>query len=76
MTKFCLSCAVPLSMPDMKGPAEDYCKHCTDAQGNLKSREEVKKGFAEWLKTWQPGIDDQTALKRAEHYMLAMPAWA
>ncbi|MCP4112274.1 MAG: hypothetical protein GY749_43245 [Desulfobacteraceae bacterium] len=76
MHKFCHSCSVPLEMPDFKGPAEDYCKHCTDSEGNLKPKEEVQRGIAEWLKTWQPDINDEKALTRAGHYMKAMPAWA
>lgn len=76
MFKSCYSCGAPLSMPDFKGPAEDYCKHCTDDAGTLKSREEVHQGVASWLKTWQPDLDDETAARRASHYMNAMPAWA
>ena len=76
MDKYCQSCAAPLSMPDFKGQAEDYCKYCTDETGKLKSRKEVKKGITEWFKSWQPGIDDQKALNRAEAYMKSMPAWA
>ena len=76
MDKFCHSCAAPLGMPDFKGPADDYCKYCTDDKGNLKSREEIQAGITGWLKSWQPGLDDATASSRAESYMKAMPAWA
>jgi hypothetical protein len=63
-------------MPQFKGPAEIYCKYCTDEKGDLKSREEIHKGIAEWLKTWQPELDEETAQARATHFMKAMPAWA
>jgi hypothetical protein len=76
MDKFCHSCAAPLNMSEFKGPAENYCKYCTDASGNLKSKEDVQKGLADWFKSWQPGLDDQKALNRAVHYMNSMPAWA
>ncbi len=76
MDKFCHSCAAPLNMDDFKGPAEDYCKYCTDESGKLKPMDEVKQGIAGWFKGWQPNIDDQTAAKRAESYMKSMPAWA
>ena len=76
MNKFCYSCTAPLEMPEFIGPAENYCKYCTDEQGDLKSRDEVKIGIAEWLKTWQPDINQEKALARAEHFMKAMPAWA
>jgi len=73
---YCMSCGVPLSMPDMKGKAEQFCKHCGDDGGDLRPREEILGGIAMWLKSWQPGITDAEARKRAEHYMKAMPAWA
>lgn len=75
MDKFCYSCGVPL-MDQFKGKAENYCVHCTDADGQLKSREEVRQGMAGYFMTWQPDIDHATALKRAEFYMQSMPAWA
>ena len=74
--RFCHSCAAPLSDPEFKGPAENYCRHCTDAEGNVKSREFIQSGTAKWLKTWQPDLNDATAKMRAEHYMKAMPHWA
>ncbi len=76
MDKFCHSCAAPLNVADFKGPAEDFCKYCTDEAGNLKPKEEIKSGITHWMKSWQPGIDDETAANRAEYYMKSMPAWA
>ena len=74
--KFCYSCTAPLDMPEFKGPSENFCKYCVDANGNLLDREVIQKGIAEWFKSWQPGIDDKKALERAAHFMQAMPAWA
>lgn len=76
MQRFCHSCSAPLDVPEFKGPAEDYCKYCTDEEGQLKSREEIQRGIAQYLMSWQPNLDDQTAMVRAEHFMKAMPAWA
>jgi hypothetical protein len=76
MAEYCLSCGIPLSMPDAKGMAEEYCKHCTDDGGKLKAREEIKQGIAMWIKSWQPNVDDKAAAERAEHYMRSMPEWA
>ncbi|MCP3871015.1 MAG: hypothetical protein GY703_23540 [Gammaproteobacteria bacterium] len=76
MSDFCYSCCAPLKDPQFKGPAEDYCQYCTDEKGNLKSKDTVQIGIAQWLQTWQPNLDDATAVKRAEHYMKAMPAWS
>lgn len=76
MEKFCYSCSAPLDMPDFRGPAEHYCRYCTDEAGNLKPREEIQKGIARWLQSWQPDLDEDKALARAAQYMKAMPAWA
>ena len=76
MAKFCHSCTAPLNMPDFKGPAENYCAYCTDGKGNLKSKEAVKTGIVQWLKTWQPDLNDEKAAVRAAYFMKAMPAWA
>jgi hypothetical protein len=76
MDKFCHSCAAPLSNPDFKSTAENYCKYCSDEKGQLKSQQEVQQNIAWWLKTWQPNIDDAKAMARAGDYMKAMPAWA
>ncbi len=76
MEKFCHSCAAPLGIPDFKGSADDSCKYCSDEAGNLKSREEVQNGIAQWLKSWQPDLDDTKVMARAADYMKAMPAWA
>lgn len=76
MDKFCLSCACPVSMPEFKSPVEDYCVHCVDEKGNLKTRDEVQAGVAEWFLTWQPQIDRQAATRRADIYLKAMPQWA
>ena len=76
MEKYCLSCGAPLGAEGFKGMAEEYCRHCTDDAGRLKSRDEIRMGIAYWLKTWQPDLDENKAAARANHYMKAMPAWA
>jgi len=76
MDKFCESCAAPLSVPDFKGPAEQYCKYCTDEKGSLQPREVILGGITKWMQSWQAGITEEQAKARAEHYMQAMPAWA
>jgi hypothetical protein len=67
---------MPLGAPGAKGASDIYCKYCSDEAGNLKPREEIKQGIATWLESWQEGITEEQALKRAEHFMQAMPAWA
>jgi len=74
--KHCHSCAVPLDIPEFKGPAEDICAYCADEQGVLKSRQEVKNAVTGWFMEWHPEVSAIAAQQRAEHYMLSMPAWA
>ncbi len=76
MKKFCYSCGAPVEMDAFKGPIEHYCRYCVDEMGYLKSRKEIQAGIAQWLATWQPEIDQATAMTRADLYMKAMPAWA
>jgi hypothetical protein len=76
MSELCESCAAPLTALEFKGPSDRYCKYCTDASGELLPKEYVHSGIASWLHSWHPGITEIEALKRAAHYMLAMPAWA
>lgn len=76
MDKMCYACGAPLSMPEFKSNNENYCKYCCDDEGNVKSYDEIKPGVAQWLKSWQPDLNDEKALQRAESYMKAMPHWA
>ncbi|MBD3349626.1 MAG: hypothetical protein GF400_10595 [Candidatus Eisenbacteria bacterium] len=73
--QFCRSCAMPINEPNLEQMSEAYCEHCMNDEGTLKSRDEVKAGIARWIMAWQH-VDEETAMKRAEHYMHAMPAWA
>jgi len=76
MGRFCHSCAAPLDAPGFAGPSPLHCRYCTDEQGVLKSKKQVRKGIARWMQTWQPELDDKQARKRARRYMAAMPEWA
>ena len=73
--QFCRSCAMPLEHPNLEGMSEGYCEHCTGDDGKVRSKEEVKRGIAQWFMSWQH-VDEDTAMKRAEHYMNSMPEWA
>jgi hypothetical protein len=53
-----------------------YCQYCTDENGKLKSREEVRAGVAAWLAQFTPDNGSVDFQKRAESYLNAMPAWA
>lgn len=75
MTTHCNSCGAPVEATTQK--EKILCKWCRNEDGTLMDKASVMKGLAGWLKAWSPtDLDDETALKRAEHYMMAMPAWA
>ena len=76
MQKFCHSCGMPLAGPEADKAKGDYCQYCADARGNLKSRDEVRQGLAQYLAGIKPEEKDVDYLKRADAYMQAMPAWA
>ncbi len=73
MSNSCYSCGMPLMGDNARG---SYCQFCTDENGKVLSKEQIKNGIAEWLSGWAP--DDKSAdfQKRAENYMKAMPEWA
>ncbi len=74
---WCHSCGFNLDIPGFRGKSKIYCSHCTDKDGNFNvTHEEVQEAMANWLKMWQPDIDDAKAMKRADHYLKAMPQWA
>ncbi|MDP4176489.1 MAG: hypothetical protein Q8933_21095 [Bacteroidota bacterium] len=75
--KFCQSCGVILDGTIAKeGAKPGHCTWCVDEQGNLKPKEEVQAGVAEWLKSFSPKDGNPDFMKRAENYLNAMPAWA
>lgn len=76
--KFCQSCGIPLNgQAGKESGLADYCECCVDSATNkLKPREEIQKGIAEWLKMFAPKEGNPDLMKRADHYMKSMPAWA
>ena len=73
--RFCHACTMPLNDQTENSKAKNFCKHCADANGKLLPREQVQKGVAGWMTEWQ-GVDFETAMKRADHFLKAMPAFA
>ncbi|MBK5071728.1 hypothetical protein I2492_01690 [Budviciaceae bacterium CWB-B4] len=72
--KICLSCSMPLSFPEAKGPSDIYCVHCTDKNGNLILWEDAIAGTAAYLDSWQ-NVGLEESRRRAILYLSAMPAW-
>ena len=73
----CESCGMPMSkLEDHGGGKENnkYCRYCTDAEGNLKSREEVREGMIQ-LHIKSFGKTREEAEKEVDEHMKQMPAW-
>ena len=74
--KFCHSCGIILDGNFAKEVAPNICGCCAGENGNLKPKEAIQAGVAEWLKSFSPTEGNPDFMKRAENYMNAMPAWA
>jgi len=73
--RYCHSCGMPLDIPEAGPVHGDLCGFCSDEKGNLKSRAEVQNGVAAFLESFAPGASKAEYLRRADHYLQAMPAW-
>lgn len=76
-SKSCTSCGMPMTrLEDFGGrnPANIYCVHCSEADGSLKSRDEVFEGMVGFMMMTR-NMDRQTAENAAGEYMSKMPAW-
>jgi thioredoxin-related protein len=50
------------------------CVYCSDSEGNLKPRNEVREGMVNfWMQ--RENIDRSTAEKKTDEYMSIQPAW-
>jgi len=74
--KFCHSCGIVLDGNIAKEVAPNLCGYCADEDGNLKPKEVIQAGVAEWLKSFAPVKDGVDFMKRADSYMKALPVWA
>lgn len=71
----CESCGLPMDHPEDYGgqiPGNKYCKYCTDSEGKLKTREEVRNGMINLMKS----KGEKDAEKLVDKYMKKMPAWS
>jgi hypothetical protein len=73
----CQSCGMPMHSPELHGGGIEqnpYCIYCTDAEGHLKSREDVREGMVQfYMDTMGQARADAEAVVDAT--MAAMPAW-
>ena len=74
--KFCHSCGIILDGNIAKEVSPNTCGCCAGENGNLKPREVIQAGVAEWLKSFSPKEGNPDFMKRADNYLNAMPVWA
>ena len=77
MEKACESCGMPMKTTEEHGGGDinnPYCKYCTDAEGKLKSMEEVREGMIQFYMKSQ-GKSREEAEKFVDAHMCKMPAW-
>ena len=77
MTDKCESCGMPMVHDEVRGGGKKdnrYCVHCTDEEGNLKDREEVREGMVRfYMKSMaKPRAE---AERFVDEHMSKMPAW-
>ncbi|MBN1914557.1 MAG: hypothetical protein JW769_01550 [Parachlamydiales bacterium] len=74
---YCISCGMPLREKKdypCGDESKNFCVHCGDEKGNLKSYDEVLKGMSGFFQKEQ-GVDEHTAQSIAKTVMAKMPAW-
>lgn len=73
----CESCGMPMTKPEEYGGGREdnkYCVYCTDDEGNLKSREDVREGMVQFFMK-STGKSKEEAEKEVDERMKQMPAW-
>ena len=77
LCRSCGSCGFPMTTPeDFAGgnTNADYCSTCAEADGSLKSFDEVLQANADYF-VRQQGIHPQAGLEMARTLLTSMPAW-
>ncbi|MGZ3749194.1 MAG: zinc ribbon domain-containing protein [Pseudobdellovibrionaceae bacterium] len=75
--KSCSSCGMPMENQEdfaLGNSKSEFCKYCTDENGQLLSFEKILQANAGYFKESQ-GLADQAALKMATDLLKAQPAW-
>jgi len=74
--RHCRSCAASLNEVINQGASDQYCCACSDENGRLRPRAEVRDVLARWMTFWQGPMPPEEASRRADLLMRAMPAWS
>jgi hypothetical protein len=77
-TPTCVSCGMPMRTTEEHAaadPSKDFCHHCAEEDGQLKSYDEVLAGFTGFLQRTQ-GLQEDAARKAATQMLSKQPAWS
>lgn len=55
-------------------PNNKYCNNCTDKEGKLKSKEEVRQGWIKYIMSLKQKPEGEAA-RFVDEQMKKMPAW-
>jgi len=73
----CESCGMPMTEDKMRGGGKadnPYCCYCCNEAGDLKSRDDVRQGMANFFMQHQ-GKPREEAEKAVDEIMAQMPVW-
>jgi predicted sulfurtransferase len=77
MGSVCESCGMPMEKKEDFGAQDEenrYCTHCTDENGVLKNREDVRALMIAFYMKMNHSTREE-ALEFVEEHMAKMPAW-
>lgn len=75
--KACISCGMPLKESahyPQGDSSKDYCIHCANQDGSLKSFEDALSGFTQFIVD-QSGVTEYEARRKAYTILTQNPAW-
>jgi len=73
----CESCGMPMERMEDHGGGKigsKYCKYCVDESGKLKSKEQIRKGWVQFVMKSE-GKSQKESEKLVDSQMKKMPAW-
>lgn len=77
MTDTCIACGMRMDRPEdyaLGDVSKDFCAHCTQPDGSMKSYDEVLEGITGYLMRSE-GLEEDAAREKAKGMMARLPAW-
>ncbi len=77
MTNMCIACGMPMEKKEdyaMGDETLDYCLHCANPDGSMRSYEDTLKGFTGFMMK-EKGCSEAEAREMVIGLMAELPAW-